>query len=62
MMVFTNCTDAFELTFEPNCLNDFFGSPKEYQFPFICIDNPFVYAQKSKQLIKDGRANEKSVL
>ena len=43
MLVYTNCTDASDMTFDHLTLNDCFGLPQSQAIPFICIDNPLHY-------------------
>jgi hypothetical protein len=46
LFVYTNCQSLFEKNFDHCSVNKFFGFPAEHVLPYICIDNPLVYANK----------------
>ena len=49
IIVYTNCNDATEMTFEHLSLNAIFGFPDSHAIPFICIDNPLHYVFKEQE-------------
>jgi hypothetical protein len=45
------------MTFDHPSVNEFFGFPKNHVMPYICIDNPLVYTNKAKDLLKKSNQN-----
>jgi len=62
LFIFTNCENAIDLTFPPKDINQYFGYAKNHRIPFVCFENPFVYTEKARETIADGRATEKEAL
>ena len=43
-MVYTNCKELEDKTFDHTSLGPLFGFTNDDVIPFICIENPLVYA------------------
>lgn len=48
IVVFTNCTDILDLTFDPRLLEEFFGKKFEDD-RILCIENPYCRFEKAKE-------------
>jgi hypothetical protein len=55
MLVYTNCRDATEMTFDHLTLNETFDFPPKKAIPFVCIDNPLHYVFKEQEKSKNAK-------